>query len=171
MHCDGAHQGIQSYVFPQPQVEDKEKHEVLPTLITLVKPFSPVYARNHKSKTKKNMRCFPHCNPGGHSIRGFCGDAVLVRVNAETKDAGGLAIASGSKCTGAFHMYGGIRCDREIPWFKEGDLMECSKIEQLVLEQHLIEGRQSPKSEAGPSWSHPQTTEFIISPGLRKGKC
>jgi hypothetical protein len=135
----------------------------------LITPFNPMYARNHKSKTKKNMRCFPHCNLGGHSKRGFCGNAVRVRVSAEMKDAGGLAIASGS--AGAFQMYGGIRCDREKPWCKVGGVLAGSTIEQLIVDNHLIKGKESEKSEEIGSWSHLQTTEFIISPGLRKGKC
>jgi hypothetical protein len=41
-----------------------------------------VYVRNNKSKTTKNMRCFPQCLPAGHTDRHFCGCPVEARIIA-----------------------------------------------------------------------------------------
>jgi hypothetical protein len=38
--------------------------------VSLLNKFKTRYARNNKSKTKKNMRCFPHCSHAGHKEKG-----------------------------------------------------------------------------------------------------
>ena len=38
------------------------------------------YVRNNKRGGLKNLRCFPHCLPGGHNPLGFCGSSVYTRV-------------------------------------------------------------------------------------------
>ena len=56
--------------------------DMLPTFgfdFTLTNCFKGDYLRNNKSSDVKNLRCFPRCRDackGGHSEKGFCGNAV-----------------------------------------------------------------------------------------------
>ena len=53
--------------------------EVIPVLTN---SFQAIYVRNNKSKTKKNMRCFPQCVKTGHTYTSFCGNAAHVRLDS-----------------------------------------------------------------------------------------
>ena len=43
-------------------------------------PFKDKYQRNNKQSKRKNLRCFPDCNPVKHWNTGFCGQPIKVIV-------------------------------------------------------------------------------------------
>lgn len=43
--------------------------------------FAKSYARNNKSKTRKNLLCFPACHLEGHRQKSFCGSSVTCRIS------------------------------------------------------------------------------------------
>ena len=67
--------------------------------------FKDSYIRNNKSKNKKHVRCFPQCNTAGHSIKGFCGQGVRIKVASELLDSEELK----ERLT----TLGGLRCQSD----------------------------------------------------------
>jgi hypothetical protein len=55
--------------------------------ICFANEFRELYARNNKSKLRKNMRCFPQCLASGHTENNFCGCGVRVVVSSSTFSA------------------------------------------------------------------------------------
>ena len=118
--------------------------------------FARLYARNNKSKTKKNMRCFPHCCANGHREKGFCGTAIRTRVSG-----GGLTRDEISKLV----VVGGIKCDEENPWCAVGDIVDESSLAELVVTLQVLQVLQGGVSEPSTvSESRQGAVEYTSSP-------
>jgi hypothetical protein len=121
--------------------------------LDLINPFSAAYVRNNKSKTKKNMRCFPQCCAAGHNMKGFCGMPIRMRVSSCLLDRAEL---------GSLTMLGGIQCDKEKRVCTVGDLIDVRTLEQCLESNELIKG--TPVAYCGDF-----SGVYEISPGTRKG--
>jgi hypothetical protein len=120
--------------------------------LTICNKFAEIYLRNNKSKTKKNMRCFPHCGDDGHRDQGFCGSPVSVSVSDGSK--------VNSQDLASLVVFGGIHCSIQQPACVVG---------QLIDEKDLPSFAESNSLLSGTHMHVPFKGEFSISPGRRKG--
>ena len=100
--------------------------------LEVVNDFKPRYARNNKSKTKKNMRCFPHCSHAGHKEKGFCGSPIWIKMSLSPGEA--------SSDEANYEVFGGIRCDEEEPWCTVGAKIDESQLLELESTKEVIRG-------------------------------
>jgi hypothetical protein len=115
--------------------------------------FKALYARNNKSKFKKNMRCFPQCLDHGHTENSFCGNAVQFRLSSSTLSDAELK---------SLIVLGGIRCSKEAAPMDVGGNIEHGALEPFMAMHGLIRGTSV--------FSHGEfTNECMVFPGTRKG--
>jgi hypothetical protein len=117
--------------------------------VELANKFTTRYARNNKSKTKKNMRCFPHCCPEGHRANGYCGSPIWAKIGSP----GSLTGSFDSEELKSFVVVGGIQCNEDPAWCSFGSVIN----ETEIGVQEVVVG--TPDEDG----------VFEISPGNRKG--
>jgi hypothetical protein len=118
----------------------------------IINPFSSAYVRNNKSKTKKNMRCFPQCCESGHNMKGFCGMPIRMRVSSVVCDKEQL---------GSLMVLGGIQCNKKKVACTIGTEIHETKVTEFCETNELIQG--TTVAHCGEF-----SGMYVISPGTRK---
>jgi hypothetical protein len=121
--------------------------------VRFVSKFRGLYARNNKSKLKKNMRCFPQCLGAGHTERAFCGCAMQVELVSSMFTSAELK---------SMVVIGGIRCSMEPLPLEVGHKIDKQDLEAFLAEHGFTAGYDSRAVASGQN-------AFLIFPGTRQG--
>jgi hypothetical protein len=93
--------------------------------------FNTTYARNNKSKLKKNVRCFPQCCEIGHSSSQFCGQSVNVKLTSDTLSQQDLK---------SLLILGCFGCNKDAPPCVVGENLPESELRSIIHATNMIQG-------------------------------
>jgi hypothetical protein len=111
--------------------------------------FNTSYARNNKSKVKKNVRCFPQCCDVGHSSSQFCGQSVQIHVSS--KD--GFISSEEMK---SLLVVGCFVCNKDEQPCTAGQSLSESELRSVMRASNMVQGSLVSASGA-------QSNTFLIS--------